>query len=279
MNYRHAYHAGGFADVFKHFVLTLLLQKLAEKDKPFRAIDTHGGIGLYDLSQQEAQKTKEYEQGITKLLLQEKIDPLFQPYCEVIRQLNTYHTQIKTYPGSPWIIRQFLRPGDTLQVSELHPQDYQVLKNLFAHDSQVQTFHQDGYISLKAFLPPVERRGLILIDPPFEERNEFGSLVKGVKEAYRRFATGIYCIWFPIKEYPPIQRFYKDLQALKVPNILTVEYVVNPKFPAASYNGCGLIIINPPWQIDIQLAKGLPLLLNYLGHDHGGAIKIKHDSK
>ena len=273
MNYRHIYHAGCFADVVKHIVLVLLLQKLQEKEKPFRMIDTHGGIGLYDLRQDQAQKTKEYEEGIQQIWNKEPIDVLIQPYMDLIKKLNP-NSDLTYYPGSPWLTRQFLRQNDVLQVCELHPQDYQVLQDLFKGDQQVQVFHRDGYTSLKAFLPPVERRGLVFIDPPFEDKNEFSQVIKGLKEAYRRFPTGIYCIWFPIKELHSIRQFYQDLQALNIPKILAMEYIINSRFPTDCLNGCGMIIVNPPWQIDLILEKIFPLLLKALEHEKMGKIRF-----
>jgi 23S rRNA (adenine2030-N6)-methyltransferase len=272
MNYRHIYHAGCFADVVKHIVLITLLQRLHEKEKPFRVIDTHGGIGVYDLSRQEAQKTKEHEGGIQQLLSQPG-DLLFQSYVDLINKLNPNNNLIY-YPGSPWIIRQFLRRQDILQVCELHPQDYQVLEKLFSKDKQVQVFNRDGYNSLKAFLPPIERRGLVFIDPPFEDKSEFSQILRGIKEAYQRFATGIYCIWFPIKEMHAIRQFYEGLQVLKIPKILVLEYIINTKFPSDQLNGCGLILINPPWQSDARLEKVLSLLLPALGHEKTGKTRL-----
>lgn len=273
MNYRHIYHAGCFADVVKHVVLIALLQRIQEKEKPFRVIDTHGGIGIYDLRKTEAQRTKEYEGGIHQLLSQKAIDPLLQPYVDVVHKLNP-EKELVYYPGSPWIARQFLRKGDVLQVAELHPQDYQELRDVFKRDEQVQIFHRDGYQCLKAFLPPIERRGLVFIDPPFEDKREFSHILKGIKEAYRRFATGMYCIWFPIKEMHTVRQFYQDLQALEIPRILALEYIIDVTFPMNSLNGCGLILINPPWQIDVHLEKAVSLLLSTLGHEKVGKTKL-----
>lgn len=273
MNYRHIYHAGCFADVVKHIVLITLLKGFHEKEKPFRVIDTHGGIGIYDLHQNEAQKTKEYEGGIQQLWSNKQIDPLFQPYLDIIHKLNP-NKELIYYPGSPWIAKQFLRDLDVLQVSELHPQDYQVLRGHFKYDKQVQIFHRDGYNALKAFLPPIERRGLVFIDPPFEDKNEFAYILKGIKEAYQRFATGIYCIWFPIKDMHTIRQFYQGLQALEIPKILALEYITDTKFPKDSLNGCGLILINPPWKCDAHLEQALALLLPILGHEKTGKTRL-----
>jgi 23S rRNA (adenine2030-N6)-methyltransferase len=275
MNYRHLFHAGSFSDVVKHFSLTLLLTALNDKNTPFRVIDTHGGTGLYDLSHPWAQKTKEHESGIQRIMTQASIHPLFAPYLEVIRRLNSNQSSVTVYPGSPWLIKQFLKPHDSLQVSELHPEDYASLQQVFQGDKQTQVFHQNGFVSLRAFLPPVERRGLILIDPPYEDKNEFEKVVQGVRDGYRRFATGVYAVWFPIKELKSVQRFYKNLKSLKIPKMLLIEFIRNKKYPANRLNGCGLILINPPWKVEAQLQEGLPLLLEYLGYASQGKIALQ----
>ena len=264
MNYRHIYHAGNFADGVKHCVLTLLLQKLHEKEKAFSIIDTHAGIGIYDLQSQQASKTNEAQEGILKLLLSSQDKSFFEHYLKVIQNQKTGF-----YPGSPLISRAFLRPQDRLWLSELHPEDFQNLAQLFYKDPQVKVFHQDGYNSLKALLPPKEKRGLILIDPPFEERNEFKMLVNGLQESYRRFATGIYMIWFPIKDLKPIKEFYAALKELEIPKILTVEFLRKPPITPESLNGTGLIIVNPPWKIQEKIVPTLEMLLKIFEFKEG----------
>lgn len=264
MNYRHIYHAGNFADVVKHYVLTLLLQKLHEKEKPFSIIDTHAGIGMYNLHSLQALKTNEAQEGIFKLLSTLQDKSLFKDYLKIIHNQNPGF-----YPGSPVIARTFLRSHDRLWLSELHPEDFQSLTQIFYKDPQVKVFHQDGYTSLKAFLPPKEKRGLILIDPPFEERNEFKTLVNGLRESYRRFATGIYMIWFPIKDFKPIKGFYRALQELGINKILAVEFFKNSPLTPDTLNGTGLIIVNPPWKIEETMLPALEILLKIFEFKEG----------
>ena len=171
MNYRHLYHAGGFADVFKHVVLSLVLRRLAEKDTPFCVLDTHAGIGRYDLETPAAQKTGEYRQGIAKVLLAKDAPAELGPYLDLIRALNPGGA-LRWYPGSPLVEQRLTRPQDRLVLMELHPEDARTLKRSFAGDPRVGVHHEDGYLGVKAFLPPKERRGLVLIDPPYEERDE-----------------------------------------------------------------------------------------------------------
>lgn len=274
MNYRHIYHAGNFADVMKHFILTLLLQKLCQKDKPFFVLDTHAGIGKYDLTEEAAQKTREYEEGIGKLYTLTGVPDIFQPYLTCVRALNT-PSDLRFYPGSPLIIKHFLRPQDRMALCELHPEDATTLQQHIGKTKGVMVRHEDAYTALKAFLPPQERRGLVLIDPPFEQKDEFEQLIKGLKEAYRRFATGIYAIWFPIKNRPPIDSFYEMLTHSGIPNILAAEFLMAPPDTPERLNGCGMVFINPPWQLDDTLKETLPLLMSYLGKGEKGGVDVR----
>ncbi len=273
MNYRHIYHAGNFADVVKHYVLTLLLQKLREKDTPFCVIDTHAGIGMYDLYSEQTQKTHEYEDGITRLLAMPVIHSAFTPLLDVIRQYNP-EGGLRLYPGSPAITAAFLRDTDRLIASELHPDDYTLLRQYFARDKRVITAHQDAYTQLKAALPPQERRGLILIDPPFEVTDEYDRMLKGLENAHRRFAHGIYAIWYPIKSYAPINHFYAGIECLPFESALTAEFYLHDDLRADRLNGCGMMIINPPWQLDTKLTETMPLLLEYLGYHTTGKTSV-----
>lgn len=266
MNYRHIYHAGNFADVFKHSILTLLIQSLLRKEKPFCYLDTHAGIGVYDLQSIEAQKTKEYESGIELLLKCKNHPSELDAYLDVVKKLNLHcHTRTETgakssvgtirlYPGSPYIVRNLVRPCDNLILLELHKEDVVVLKQQFFNDKQVAVHHYDGYQGLKAFLPPKERRGLVLIDPPFENKDEFDRIIFSLKIGLSRWSTGIYAIWYPIKDPLAISKFKRDLKALNIQNILINEMVVCEENDLSDlFIGCGMVIINSPWQIDIQI--------------------------
>lgn len=274
MNYRHIYHSGNFSDVVKHFVLTLIMQKMCEKDAPFCAIDSHAGIGLYDLGAHEVSRTLEYRGGIKKLCDQGSVDPVFKPYLDAVHVYNRGIGDLQWYPGSPCIMRAFLRQQDRLLLSELHPIDCETLKKNFRHDAQVQIFHQDGYVSLRALLPPLERRGVVLIDPPFEKKEEFDLVLKGILEAYRRFSTGIYLVWHPLKDRKGVQKFYDKLSAAGIAGILAVEFLVEKVPTSTKLNGCGLVIINPPWQLEEALTSSLKVLASYLGCHESGETKV-----
>lgn len=269
MNYRHIYHAGNFADVVKHAVLALVIERLKQKDAAFRVIDTHAGLGSYDLSADAAQRTGEWRSGIGRLLgpdvaaIPPRIVPLLAPYLDVVAGHNRAGG-ITRYPGSPRIARALLRPQDRLVVNELHPEDVKKLRGAFARDDLVTVMELDGWVALKAVLPPKERRGVILIDPPFEEAGELGRLISALGEAAARFATGTYLLWYPIKNHGPIRTFTRQLAATGLPKLINVEVMVrNPPAPEG-LNGCGLVILNPPYLLDTALAALIPFLAERL---------------
>ena len=270
MNYRHAYHAGNFADVFKHAILMLLIEHLREKDKPFTVIDTHAGIGMYDLASAAAQKTLEYRDGIVRLVEAPAPSPAFSRFRDLVAGIVGLETgqEVRRYPGSPRIARTLLRAGDRLQLVELHPEDVQTLRAGFARDRQTLIHHMDAYTALKALLPPTPRRGLVLIDPPFEKSDEFDRLVDGVHEAHRRWATGIVAIWYPLKAAAPVARFHHKLAATGIRRILNAELTLGP-LDDASLMGCGMTIINPPWRLDAELAPMLNELASLLARPDG----------
>jgi len=253
MNYRHAYHAGNFADVFKHAILMLLIEHLREKDKPFTVIDTHAGIGMYDLMGEAAQKTLEYQGGIMRLMAAPSLSPPLARFRQLVADITGVQgDELTRYPGSPRLARSLLRAGDRLQLIEMHPEDVQALRAGFARDRQTIIHHIDAYQALKALLPPTPRRGLVLIDPPFEQTDEFSQIVAGLKEAHRRWATGIYAVWYPLKDREPVERFHRKLAATGIRRILDVELTLQPLDGEHLY-GCGMIMINPPWQLDTEL--------------------------
>ena len=264
MNYRHIFHAGSFSDVFKHWVLTLLLDKLIEKPTPFCVIDTHAGLGVYDLKHINAQKTLEQDSGVQRIL-QKELDPAFLSYYKILTSNNN---PSEIYPGSPKIIQYFLRETDRLFAAELHQEDYLSLSENFRADKRVKTLHQNGYEAIKAILPPKEKRGLIFIDPPFEETDEFAQVINALQDGLKRFAHGIYAVWYPIKDQHQVSKFYAALKQLPVTKCLSVE--LNANEPNLNQlNSCGMVIINPAWQLDTKLGENLPKLLKYLDFNRG----------
>lgn len=276
MNYRHTYHAGNFADVVKHVVLTSLITSLTKKDSPFCYIDTHAGIGYYDLFANTSQKSKEYQGGIEKVIQANNPPELVKRYLHCVHQINNKlsdatFASLRYYPGSPLIARCLARANERIIACELHPEDYQTLKQTFANDKQVAIHHLDGFLGLKAFLPPKERRGLVLIDPPYEDPDEFTRIARAMPTALKRWETGIYAIWYPIKEQDQVKRFYRVLKENVSQPILAVELTIYPFLPQ-HLNGCGMAIINPPWQFDTTMETVLPWLWKALTINNQGAF-------
>jgi len=271
VNYRHAFHAGNFADVMKHITLTRLIDYLKLKPAAFRVIDTHAGIGRYSLTGEEAKRNPEWMAGIGKLLkaeLPDKAKALIRPYLDVVEDLNPNGT-LARYPGSPLIARKLFRPQDRLSALELHPADYRKLRDLFESDVQVRVTELDGWLALNAYVPPKEKRGLVLVDPPFEEPGEFARLVEGVAKAHKKWATGLYALWYPIKDPREINAFVADLKATGIPKMLRAELTIGPPVAGTLY-GSGLILINPPFTLEGELQSILPALARVLGDGRGG---------
>jgi 23S rRNA (adenine2030-N6)-methyltransferase len=280
MNYRHAYHAGNFADVVKHAVLALALDHLKAKDTAFCVIDTHAGIGRYDLEATAARKTGEYKTGIGRLLERDPqtLPSELRPYLGAVKALNGGGLgtgSLRWYPGSPRLVRSLLRPQDRLVALELHPEDAAALAALFARDPQVRVQQGDGYVGLKALLPPKERRGLVLVDPPFEAKDEFERVVQGLRQAHRRWATGSYVFWYPVKDRPPVAAFHEALKATGIARILAVELLLRAPDDAQRLNGCGLILVNPPWPLEDKLRSLMPALAELLGAEADGGSSVE----
>lgn len=280
MNYRHSYHAGNFADVVKHVTLIALIATFEKKPTPFCYIDTHAGIGYYDLSSTSAGKSKEYEGGIEKIIQAEKPPILIRNYIDCVHQINnrlsdSKFASLRYYPGSPMIARHFMRTHDRIILCELQPQEYQTLRNTFAGDKLVSVHHSDGFLSLKPFLPPKERRGLILIDPPYENPDEFTRIAHSLPIALKRFDTGVYAIWFPIKERAAVERFYRTIAQHIAKPAISIELTIYPELPN-HLNGCGVVVINPPYQFEESVKEVLPWMWKALAINGQGEYRIKH---
>jgi 23S rRNA (adenine2030-N6)-methyltransferase len=277
MNYRHAYHAGNFADVVKHAVLALVLEHLKLKPAPLRVIDTHAGIGLYDLSSEPAQKTGEWREGIGRIMEADLAPPaalLLAPYLGVVRDLNADGPLLR-YPGSPLIARALMRDSDRLIVNELHPEDQQELESLFAGDRNVKVMDLDAWTAVKALLPPPERRGVVLIDPAFEVAGELDRLVAALGEAEKRFAGGTYLLWYPIKEPRPVAAFRRNVAALGLPKALAVELMIRDGEDETRLNGAGLIVVNAPYTLAANLKVLLPELARVLAQGNGAGFRLE----
>lgn len=267
MNYRHAYHAGNFADVMKHALLAQVISYLKQKEKPFFCLDTHAGSGQTDLSGEAAQKTGEFRDGIARIIAHDAPHPALAPYLDCLKQLGC-DENLRTYPGSPLIARALARADDRLAFCELHPEDSATLKKLFKSDPQVAVHQMDGFLALKSMLPPKERRGLTLIDPPFESRDEFNQIFSSLKEALRRWPDGSYLIWYPIKDPSVSGAFLERLEQDGPAKTLLTELYVKAVDPAR-LSGCGLVVINPPWTLPDIASDLLPWLATILAQGEG----------
>jgi len=270
MNYRHAYHAGNHGDVLKHVVLARVLVHLKKKDKPFRVVDTHAGIGVYDLGAIEAGKTGEWLSGIGKM--KEPFAPdaemLLAPYREIVAALNP--GGLNFYPGSPWIAAQLLRDTDRMIVNELHAEDRILLEKCFRHDARVKVSGLDAAICIKANLPPPERRGLTLIDPAYEEKDEADRAMRMLEQGLKRFATGCFMLWYPLKADGIAEKICERAKALGVPATLKCELRVKEVFKEGGLAGSGLVIVKPPWTLEKELGLLLPVLAKRLGLGNWG---------
>ena len=300
-SYRHAFHAGNHADVLKHAVLVQLLHYLNQKDKPYMVLDTHAGAGRYNLDSGYAQKNEEFDTGITRLWGQKNLPPLLADYLSAIEAANPPGT-LRYYPGSPYLAKLLQRPGDQLRLYELHPSEIKVLQqNMGTPESRrpvhpdaaknrppkrptadqigprVFIEHDDGFAALKAVLPPTQRRGLVLIDPPYEDKNDYIKVIKGVREGLERFATGMYAVWYPQVQRNESKRFPEQLMKLPVTSWVHVALTVQaPSEDGFGLNGSGMYVANPPWTLVAQLKAALPYLVKTLGQDAGAKFELQY---
>jgi 23S rRNA (adenine2030-N6)-methyltransferase len=278
MNYRHAYHAGNFADVIKHAVVTRIVEYLKRKEPAFRVIDTHAGKGRYDLAGTEASRTDEWRAGIGRLMaanLPASAGDLLKPYLDVVRGENPVGDagageRLAVYPGSPLIVRRLLRRQDRLSAIELHPEDADALAALFAGDHQVRVIRLDGWLALGAHLPPKENRGLVLVDPPFEKEGEFDRMVDGLTKAHRRFPGGVYALWYPVKNRREVEGFIKAIRETGIRRVMRIEMTVGKSSAGQRLDGCGMVVVNPPYTFGEDMQILLPALTGILEEGSGG---------
>lgn len=264
LSYRHSFHAGNHADVLKHIVLMLIIESLQQKEKGFYYLDTHAGAGLYRLFSQEAEKTAEYAEGIGRLWQRDDLPTEVDRYVKLIRKLNYGGKELRYYAGSPLLAANLLRPQDRALMMELHPSDFPLLRNNFKAFENVTVKIGDGFQQVKATLPPKERRGLVLIDPPYELKEDYDLVVKAIEEGYKRFATGVYVIWYPVVLRQQTKRMIKGLEATGIRKILQIELAVRPDSDQRGMTASGMIVINPPWTLEKQMKSILPYLSTVL---------------
>lgn len=271
--YRHQFHAGNFADVFKHALLTQLLLALHKKETPFCYLDTHAGTALYDLHHAWAQKAQEHEKGIALIWQREDAPAALQPYLECVRRDNP-NGRLRWYPGSPRIARQFFRARDRMVLSELNVEDCAKLEAVFASDRQTSIRHMDAFAALKMFVPPRERRGLVLIDSPFDRGQEFPRLVQALRQAHARWDTGTYALWYPLMHRGVMRRFERLVNNSGISKILRAEVALHADTWTLTMRGCGMLIVNPPWQFDKLIQPLLRWLWQALSPAGEGSVRV-----
>jgi 23S rRNA (adenine2030-N6)-methyltransferase len=264
LSYRHAFHAGNFADVLKHLVLVRLLDYLAAKDAPFLFVDTHAGAGRYDLTGAPARKNREFAGGIARLWDRADLPEPLDRYRSLVREHNG-SGPLARYPGSPWLAARLLRPNDRLVAFELHPSEVDPLADLAKGDRRLRVLREDGFTGLIGLLPPRERRGLVLIDPSYEVKEDYRHVVESLREAYRRFATGVYAIWYPVVERRRIDAMQRGILAAGILRVHQLELGVG----AGRMSECGMLIVNPPWTLVPEMETCLPWLAEVLGDGRG----------
>jgi len=274
LSYRHLFHAGNFADVFKHALLTRLLAAMSAKDKPYLYLDTHAGIARYDLKHAWAQKAREYENGIARVWKAKDAPEGLVPYLDAVRALNP-DGKLRYYPGSPLIARRLVRPTDRMVLVELNESDYEELKLVFQNEKRVAVQLIDAYQSLKAYLPPAERRGLVFIDSSFDRAREFDRIVKALKETHARWPTGTYAVWYPMMEPAPMRDFGHAVQRSGIRKVLRLEIVVRERDESAIIPGCGMLVVNPPWHFDEEAKPLLAWLARNLAVSGAGQSSVE----
>ena len=276
MNYRHAFHAGNHADVLKHLVLARVLAYLRLKDKPFRALDAFAGLGVYDLEAGEAQRTGEWHDGWGRLAapFAAPVEALLAPYREAVAATrDRYGTT--AYPGSPAVIREFLRPGDRGVFVELHPADAAVLRDRYNADPRTKVLHLDGWTAVNAQVPPPERRGLVLIDPPYEVPGEVERLGAHLLRAVAKWPTGIFIAWYPIKDGGAIDRMATELDARLGRPALRLDLLIHRPGDPTRLSGSGLVVVNPPWLLAEEASVFLPALAERLAQGEYGGYRCE----
>lgn len=275
LSYRHAFHAGNHADVLKHYVLSLVLDYMNQKDKPYWYIDTHAGAGMYALDSDFAQKNAEFATGIARLIDTKNLPATLENYVDLIRKHNQ-NNQLQLYPGSPAIARHYLRGDDKMRLFELHPNDYRLLTETFRYqDRQTKIEMQNGFIGLKACLPPPCKRAVVLIDPPYELKDDYRRVADCIKDSLNRFATGTYLVWYPLLQRPEPLQMLEKLKQVDTGNWLNISLSVQaPGTEGFGMHGSGMFIVNPPWTLPATLNESMPVLTKLLALDETAHFEL-----
>jgi len=274
LSYRHSFHAGNFADVLKHIILIKILEHLKKKDKPFCCIDTHAGPGEYALDEGYALKNREFENGIGKLWQRDDLPDSLANYVNFIKKFNNTDELIR-YPGSPLIIKQFLRNNDRLFLYELHSTEIELLNLAVTRDGRVKVFHADGLKNVLGLLPPNEHRGMILIDPSYEIKSDYNLVIETLIQMHKRFATGTYALWYPVVERSRNKQLEKAIKNSGIKNVQLFELGIKTDTHEHGMTASGMIVVNPPWTLVADMQQILPWLADVLGIEGAGLYRIE----
>jgi 23S rRNA (adenine2030-N6)-methyltransferase len=283
MNYLHQFHAGNFADVMKHVLLVRLLRAMQKKEKGFLYLDTHAGRGSYDLTRaatgDSLARKPEWPHGIGRLVNRTDLPAPIAEYVGIVRDFDrrqgNLQPALRFYPGSPWIARMLTRPQDRLALAEKHPAEVAALREEFATAAGAAVQAIDGYVAIRAMLPPPERRALILVDPPYESQDEFVQVVRALGEGLARFPSGAFVVWYPLTERARVDEFFSAVRGLKPPPTLAAELAIAGPGSPLKMKGCGLMVINPPWQFDREAREALESLADMLAQEAGGGGSVE----
>lgn len=273
LSYRHIYHAGNHADILKHLVVSQICRHLIKKEAPFFYLDTHAGIGQYELHSEQAQKNKEFQSGIAKLLSEDDLPESIEALLDIVREMNP-NNQLDLYPGSPKIVDYYVRQKDKLHLCELHPNDFPTLAALFPNKRKANVVKENGFTAVKAMLPPPQKRGFVLMDPPYEVKKDYEYVVQALQEGQQRFPQGTYAIWYPVLHRRQADKLLKAVKFTGIRNILLLELCIRNTEKERGMSGSGMIIVNPPWTLEKDAEEFLPFLQNKLAEDADARYQI-----
>jgi 23S rRNA (adenine2030-N6)-methyltransferase len=266
LSYRHIYHAGNHADILKHIIVSEICKHLIKKDAPFFYLDTHAGIGQYPLDSAQAQKNKEFQSGIARLLEEENLPDAIESLLDIVRDMNP-DNKLAFYPGSPKIVNYYVRQKDKLHLCELHPNDYPVLAALFPNKRKANVVKDNGFDAVKSMLPPPQKRGFVLMDPPYEVKKDYQYVVQALQDGHKRFPQGSYAIWYPVLNRKQADNLLRAVETTKIRNVLLVEMTIRDSEKERGMAGSGMIIVNPPWTLEKEANEFLPVLTKLLAED------------
>ncbi|WP_438462031.1 23S rRNA (adenine(2030)-N(6))-methyltransferase RlmJ [Marinomonas sp. PE14-40] len=274
LSYRHIYHAGNHADILKHLVVSQICHHLTAKESPFFYLDTHAGIGQYALDSQQAQMNKEFKTGISQLLELKKPPESIKRFLKIVKDMNPT-TNLKLYPGSPKVVEAYTRQKDKMHLCELHPKDYPTLAALFPNKRRANVEKGNGFAAVKAMLPPPQKRGLVLMDPPYEVKEDYKTVVKALVDGHQRFSHGTYAIWYPVLSRKQADGLINAVQRTKIRNTLLLELNIRDDNADKGMNGSGMIIVNPPWKLESEAQEFLPVLKALLQEDSKSSFQLR----